>query len=78
MGISPIDFTEIKNYSEITNTRLTPWDARMLRHLSCAYVDQHYESKKPQCTAPYEAVMTIEEKRAAVAAAFKTFGKRAN
>jgi hypothetical protein len=78
MGLSPVSYSEIRDYSEITNTHLTPWDAHMLRHLSRVYVGQYNLSKEINTPAPYEEAMSLDEKRKAVVAGFKAFGKRAD
>ena len=78
MGPAPITYSDIKDYAEVTDTDLTPWDAHMLRHLSRVYVGQYNASKEINSPAPYEEAMDLDMKRKAVVAGFKALGKRTN
>ena len=66
-GAIPIDYTDIKAFSEITQTKLSGWDALMLRRLSVAYCGERNNTEK-HAHAPYmgefrpKSFKTIREK----------------
>lgn len=79
MGPSPITYTDIKHWSEITNTHISPLDAHLLRHLSREYVSQFNASKENNAPAPaLEDQKTIEEQRSTVVSKFKAFAQSKN
>ena len=40
MGHAPLPWSEIKAWSELTDTPLAPWEAQMIRRASSAYVGE--------------------------------------
>lgn len=67
----PISYTELQAYQKATGTRLGPWEAKTLRALSVAYVDEHVAASDPLRPAPYVDPKTEEKNREAVAKRFK-------
>lgn len=53
MGPAPITHLEIRAWQENTGKRLTPWEARTLRHLSREYVGELVAASDPSRPAPY-------------------------
>lgn len=53
MGESPLPHTEIAAWMANTGIRLTCWETRTLRRLSCEYAQSSYLSQKPDCPAPW-------------------------
>ena len=50
--VSPIDWTDIKSWSDVTGADLNPGEANAIRVLSSAYVAQYYESLDKGCPPP--------------------------
>lgn len=50
MIFSPLSWQEIKAWAELTGVKLGRWEARMLRMISCEYVDEvsMRDSKSPK------------------------------
>ena len=46
-GLIPITFSELKAYEDITGTRISPWEARMIRDMSEAYCIGTQDTKAP-------------------------------
>lgn len=45
MGITPISFQEIKAWSDLTKTYLTPVEVRILKNMSNEFVKKHYDTR---------------------------------
>ncbi|MGE4267180.1 MAG: hypothetical protein AB7F25_07075 [Deferribacterales bacterium] len=58
-GISPLPYAEIKAWAELQEISLTPFESRLLRRISHAYVSQYNSSSKPGSESPYK----VEEQR---------------
>ena len=56
MGITPISFTEIKNYIEVTESSLTGDEALLLRQMS-SYYCSHLQDSNPNSKAPYSKMI---------------------
>lgn len=54
MGISPISFSEIRNYIDVTETSLTGEEALLLRKMSEGYC-KFVQDRNPKLKAPYTA-----------------------
>ncbi|EJL21892.1 hypothetical protein [Novosphingobium sp. AP12] len=52
MGDAAIDFRHMAAWTRIMGVDLTPWEARTLRRLSRAYVNQREDARKPACIEP--------------------------
>ena len=53
MGLTPLSFSEIAAWANLTGRDLTPWEAALLRRLSRAFVGG-YQTEDP----PYEPLLT--------------------
>ena len=52
MGITALSYTEIKSYSDLTNTPLDPDEVMLIRQMSSAYCS-NVQDKDPSAKAPY-------------------------
>lgn len=66
MGEAPISHAEIQAWQHNTGIALSAWEARTLRRLSVAYVDQLHKSRDPQCPAPWVPAVIEETARDSV------------
>ncbi|MCZ4340186.1 hypothetical protein O4H52_01110 [Sphingomonadaceae bacterium G21617-S1] len=53
MERAPITFTEIENWQASTWSRLMPWESRLLRRLSVAFVAETHRAEEPDCPPPW-------------------------
>ena len=53
MERAPITFTEIENWKATTWSSLMPWESRMLRRLSVAFVAESHRAEEPDCPPPW-------------------------
>jgi hypothetical protein len=66
---TPLDWSELKAYSEMTGIYLTPWESKVIRQMSLAYVGQAAVSSDQECLPPYFGVngkIDIEQRRKSV------------
>lgn len=61
MGMAPISWRTIAAWSELTGIALSPWEARLLRHLSVEYLAQFNRSELETCPPPMRAKVTQRE-----------------
>lgn len=54
MGIRPIDWIDLNNWSQVTHTELTNWESLTMIYLSKVYVEQWYASNEKIVPAPYQ------------------------
>lgn len=52
-GSIPVTFTEFRAWMDLTGVELRPWEVRILRRLSGAYLSELYEAEKPDRPAPW-------------------------
>jgi hypothetical protein len=52
-GVEPVSFMEIQAWANLTQTKMLPEEALILRRLSMLYCSQYRKSEKPDCPAPY-------------------------
>ena len=50
--LTSIGWVDIDAWMSATGSRMTPGELAGLRHLSAAYVSQHYASRDPACVSP--------------------------
>ncbi|WP_082452791.1 hypothetical protein [Sphingomonas sp. Leaf208] len=67
MSATPLSWTEIAAWQANTCIRLSPWEARIIRALSLAYVGQSRDSEEETCPSPWRGAVTEAEKAAEVA-----------
>lgn len=53
MERAPITFTEIENWQASIRSRLMPWESRILRRLSVAFVAESHRAEEPECPPPW-------------------------
>lgn len=49
----PISWLSMTAWERLTGVELLPWEARLIRSLSSAFVSQRYDAKKPDCPPPW-------------------------
>ena len=68
-GHEPLNWIDVKSWSEMTNTNITPWTSKVVIKLSRQYCYQSHISTKRDCEAPYQHDVTysamVEVRRAA-------------
>lgn len=60
---NPVDWSEIEAYDRMTGCGLTPWEAKTIRKMSLAYVDQSIKSIEPHCLPPHYTDNRTEAER---------------
>lgn len=53
MGAVPITFGDMIDWQAVVGVEILPWEARVLRRLSIAYVNESYRATKADCPLPY-------------------------
>ena len=61
MGASPISWREINEWQRATGVVLPPWEARLLRSLSVAYLAESRRAEVESCPAPWRSPRTQVE-----------------
>jgi len=51
-GAAPLEFSEMAEWSRLMGVQMSPWEAKTLRRLSRAYVNQRAEARNPACIEP--------------------------
>jgi hypothetical protein len=74
MGSAPLSWREIVAWQDNVRIRLTPWQARMMRSLSVAYLAQKAKSELTTDPAPWSAGVTDSARAADEAAIDAMFG----
>jgi hypothetical protein len=52
MGEVAIGWSDMVAWQELTGIELDAWEARTIRRMSRAFIDQRHEAKKPDCVEP--------------------------
>jgi hypothetical protein len=68
MGATPLSWAEIGEWQRLTCVPLPPWEARLLRQLSLAYLSESRRAESENCPPPWRAEITQREIEAAEAA----------
>lgn len=61
MGPVPLSWREISEWQRNTGVELKPWEARLIRKLSLAYLSQSHEAESETCPPPWRAEVTQDE-----------------
>lgn len=61
MGPAPLGWGEIDSWQRCTKVRLAPWEARIIRKLSIAYIAESRRAESENCPPPWHAVVTVPE-----------------
>lgn len=62
MGTVPLSWREIDAWSNCTRVILQPWEARLIRKLSSAYLAENRKAEKESCPPPWRTIVTQREK----------------
>lgn len=62
MGASPLTWSEIGEWQRQTYVELSPWEARLIRKLSIAYVAMHSKAGDENCPPPWKREVTERER----------------
>ncbi|MFA7278908.1 MAG: hypothetical protein WC100_02325 [Sterolibacterium sp.] len=54
MGQGPISHESILAWQALTGIELEPWEARLLRRLSCDYLSESHRAQKLGCEPPWK------------------------
>lgn len=66
-GLVEIGWDTLSDWQHSVGIELLPWEAKLLKSLSRDYVSQWYDSRKPDCPAPFLGKRQIEANRDRVA-----------
>lgn len=64
MGPVPISWCEMAEWQRLTGVALDPWEARLLRQLSVAYIAESRRAESEACPAPWRREVTQAERDA--------------
>lgn len=53
MGEAPIGWQDIAAWERLTGIELEPWEARVIRRMSGAWLNERESARKPGCPPPY-------------------------
>lgn len=62
MGPAPLSWREIKAWQWNTAVDLAPWEARLMRSLSLAYIGEAGRAESENCPPPWNAPVTEQER----------------
>jgi len=65
MGMEPISFTEIANWSKLVGIELSSWEVSTVHQMSVSYTNGYSLGQDPASTAPYKTLEIAPEKIAA-------------
>lgn len=61
MGPAPLSWRELSEWQNNTGVSLEPWEARLLRQLSLAYMAEGRRAESENCPPPWRAEVTDRE-----------------
>lgn len=62
MGPSPLSWREIEAWQRVTGVHIAPWEARLIRQLSIAYIAEGRRAESENAPAPWRAEVTQRER----------------
>lgn len=62
MGPAPLSWREIQAWQSATNVRLPPWETRLIRALSLAYMGESAKAENENCPSPMRAEITERDR----------------
>lgn len=74
MGPSPLSWGEIGEWQRLTGVQLAPWETRMLRQLSIAYLAESRKAESENCPAPFRGEVTQRERELEIALLDRVLG----
>lgn len=63
MGPAPLSWREIEAWQSAVNVRLAPWEARLMRQLSLAYITESRRAESETCPPPWRSEVTHREQQ---------------
>ena len=80
MGTKPLDYPNIKYWSDLYGIELEPQEVYALRYLSNTYLDQMHKAKENNCPPPWVDPDQLDREKIAdkVSSQFKALTKRRN
>lgn len=67
MGPAPLTWREIAEWQRVTGVALPPWESRLLRQLSLAYIAEGRRAESETCPPPWRSEVTQRERDVAEA-----------
>ncbi len=61
MGLAPLSWREIEAWQRMTRVTIAPWEARLLRSLSLAYLAQLSRAESENCPPPFRVEVSQRE-----------------
>ena len=61
MSAAPLSWREINAWCDRTAVDLPPWEGRLIRHLSAAYLAESHVADDENCPPPWKAPVTARE-----------------
>lgn len=72
MGEAEIGWDHLTHWQQNVGIELAPWEGRLLRNLSRAWLSAKHEARKPDCPAPWGGTANdLSQNREAVATGFE-------
>ena len=67
MGAAPLSWREIAEWQRNTGVPLAPWEAKLIRQLSLAYMAESRRAEEETCAPPWRSEITPKEREVAEA-----------
>lgn len=64
MGVGPLSWATLAAWQQMTSACVSPWEARLLRRLSVAYLAEHRAAENEARPAPWRGEVTVSEREA--------------
>jgi hypothetical protein len=62
MGATPLSWSEISAWCDRTMINLPPWESRLMRELSSAYLAEGRVAESETCPPPWRGIVTQRER----------------
>ena len=62
MGMVPVAWSTIEAWQRLTGVSLSPWEAKLLHHLSTEYLAEGRRAESENCPAPWRSGVTQTER----------------
>lgn len=62
MGPAPLSWREIGEWQRLTGVEMTPWEARLMRQLSLAYIAEGRRAESETCPPPWNMGVSERER----------------
>ena len=64
MGAAPLSWQTLFAWQQVTGVLLPAWEARLIRHLSSAYLTESRKAESENCPAPWRGEITQSDRDA--------------